>query len=190
MLEARTAAGGRSIFVTGPGPAEGKTTTSIQLAGALGSANDQVILVESDWRRPALAEALGVRPPHGLTDVLTGRIGLDDALVEADGFPGVRVLTRAPGGGDSAPATVSAEDADRLIRETRLQTNWLLFDGPPLTDAPDWLPLVNRVASVLLVVRLGRTRTRDLAELAELLVEHEITPEGFIVIGAKPRPIY
>jgi polysaccharide biosynthesis transport protein len=189
MLEARSAPGSRSIFVTGAGPAEGKTTTSIQLAGALASGNGEVILIEGDWRRPALADALGLRPPHGLTDVLAGRVELEDALVEADGFPGVQVLTREPGG-DAAPATVSAEDADRVIRETRLQTNWLLFDGPPLTDAPDWLPVVNRVASVLLVVRLGRTRTRDLAELADLLVEAGITPEGFIVIGGKPRPIY
>jgi non-specific protein-tyrosine kinase len=189
MLEARSAPGSRSIFVTGAGPAEGKTTTSIQLAGALASGNEEVILIEGDWRRPALADALGLRPPHGLTDVLAGRVGLEDALVDADGFAGVRVLTREPGG-DASPATVSAEDADRVIRETRLQTNWLLFDGPPLADAPDWLPVVNRVASVLLVVRLGRTRTRDLAELAELLVEHDVTPEGFIVIGGKPRPIY
>lgn len=189
MLEARTAPGSRSIFVTGPGAAEGKTTTSIQLAGALASNNEQVILIEGDWRRPALAEALGISPPHGLTDVLSGRVGLEDALVDPDGYPGVRVLTRAPGR-DSARATVSAEEADRVIRETRLQTSWLIFDGPPLTEAPDWLPVVNRVASVLLVTRLGRTRTRDLAELAELLVENDIIPEGFVVIGGKPRPIY
>jgi capsular polysaccharide biosynthesis protein/Mrp family chromosome partitioning ATPase len=189
MLEARSAPGSRSIFVTGPGPAEGKTTTSIQLAGALASGSEQVILVEGDWRRPALADTLGLTAPHGLSDVLSGRVGLEDALVPVDGFPGVRVLTRERGG-DAGSATVSVEDADRVIRETRLQTNWLIFDGPPLTEAPDWLPVVNRLASVLLVIRLGRTRTNDLAELADLLVEHEITPEGFIVIGGKPRPIY
>jgi Mrp family chromosome partitioning ATPase/capsular polysaccharide biosynthesis protein len=188
-LAARAAPGSRSIFVTGAGPAEGKTTTAIQLAGALASANEQVILIEADWRRPALAETMGLTPPHGLRDVLSGRVALDDALVDANGFPGVRVLTREPGG-DAAPTPVSAEDADRVIRETRLQANWLIFDGPPLTDAPDWLPVVNRVANVLLVVRFGRTRTRDLAELAELIAEYEVTPEGFIVIGGKPRPVY
>jgi hypothetical protein len=57
-------------------------------------------------------------------------------------------------------------------------------------DSPDWLPVVNRVARVVLVVRLGRTRTRELAELAELLREYGVTPEGFIVIGGKPRPVY
>ena len=188
-LEARAAPGSRSIFVTGPGPGEGKTTTAIQLAGALAATNEQVILIEGDWRRPALAEALGIAPPHGLRDVLGGRVSLHDALVDVDAFPGVRVLTREPGG-DGTFAPVSPEDADRVIRETRLETNWLIFDGPPLTDAPDWLPVVNRVASVLLVVHLGRTRTQDLAELAELLSEHEITPEGFIVVGGKPRPVY
>ena len=189
-LEARTAPGNRSIFVTGSGPTEGKTTTSILLAGTLasGNGNDPVTLIEGDWRRPALAETLGLTPTHGLTDVLSGRVELDDALVGVDGFAGLRVLTREPGG--DSPRPVSAEDADRVIRETRLQASWLIFDGPPLMDSPDWLPVVNRVARVVLVVRLGRTRTRELAELAELLMEYGITPEGFIVIGGKPRPVY
>ncbi len=187
-LEARTAPGSRSVFVTGAGSAEGKTTTSILLAGTLASGNDQVTLIEGDWRRPALGETLGLTPPHGLTDVLTGRVELEEAVAAVDGFPGLRVLTREPGG--DSPTPVSAGDVDRVIRATRLQTNWLIFDGPPLIDAPDWLPVVNRVSRVVLVVRLGRTHTRELAELAELLIEYGITPEGFIVIGGKQRPMY
>jgi receptor protein-tyrosine kinase len=188
-LEARIPPGSRSIFLTGAGRGEDRTPTAVDLAAQLGSANEQVIVIEGDWRRPPLAETLGLNPPHGLTDVLTGRVGLDDALIEADGFAGVRVLPREPGG-DVIARPVSVEDADTLIRETRPRTSWMIFDGPPLTHAPDWLPVVNRVAAVVLIVRLGRTRARDLAELADVLMENGITPEGFIIVGGRPQSVY
>ena len=43
---------------------------------------------------------------------------------------------------------------------------------------------------MLIVVRLRSTRLRDLADLAELLTQQGITPDGFILIGGKSRPVY
>jgi hypothetical protein len=45
------------------------------------------------------------------------------------------------------------------------------------------------VASVLLLVRLHKTRTRDLADLAELLQQQGIVPAGFVIVGGRQRSI-
>ena len=51
------------LAVTSPGAADGKTTTSINLAGALAqSTAERVLLVDVDLRRPSVARQLGLDP--------------------------------------------------------------------------------------------------------------------------------
>jgi capsular polysaccharide biosynthesis protein/Mrp family chromosome partitioning ATPase len=189
-LTARTDSDTHSSFVTGAGPHEGKTTTAICLAASLGSLTDGVLLLEGDSRRPSVAQAFALDPGPDLTDVVNGRCRLGEAVHESDRLPaGVRVVVTEPAD-IAAPAPVSPEVADTLVREAQELSNWLVVDGPALNYAPDLLPLAKRVDSLLLVVRLGTTRVRDLADLAELLVQQGITPDGFIVVGGKPRSFY
>jgi Mrp family chromosome partitioning ATPase/capsular polysaccharide biosynthesis protein len=189
-LATQSAKGQRSIFVTGASPNTGKSTVALNLGLALGARGDHVLLVDADSRRPTLAPTLGLTPDHGLADVVTGRASPSDALVPVDGLTAgsVKLLAQMPA--ESAPTPVTAEAADRLIRDATQHAEWVIVDGAALNYTPESLPLATQAATILLVVRLGVTRTRDLADLAELLVQQGITPQGFIVVGAKPRPVY
>jgi tyrosine-protein kinase len=188
-LTARTRERERAIFVTSPGPNDGKTTTSLNLAAALAAFNQRVVVVDGDSRRPGIAKTLGVAPESGIGDVVTGRVSVADALVDADGhFGRIQVLTYEHD--ESAPIPISSEAADSLTRDVLQRGAWLVADGPALSYAPDSLPLAKRVASVLIVVRLRWTHARDLADLAELLTQQGIVPRGFIIIGGKPRAVY
>jgi capsular polysaccharide biosynthesis protein/Mrp family chromosome partitioning ATPase len=189
-LTARSGNDSSAIFITGAGPGEGKTTTAINLAASLATLGDRVLLVEGDSRRPSLADEFEFGPRPGLSDVVTGQHPLVDALHQSDRLPaGVRVIAADPAD-LAAPVTVSSDVVDALVREAKLLSNWLVVDAPALNYAPDLLPLAKRVDGLLLVVRLRATRARDLADLAELLSQQGITPDGFIVIGRNGRPIY
>jgi succinoglycan biosynthesis transport protein ExoP len=190
-LASRIDSGGeRSIFVTGASPSAGKTTTSINLAAALAGSNQLVILAEADSRRPSLSRVLALSrswltPERGMTEVITHGTALSDALEESLHLPdSVRVLSPEPDNA-SALGQISREAADALVRDAQQLAEWLVFDGPALNYAPEALPIAKRVASVILVIRLRSTRSGDLAELAELLTQQGITPDGFVVIGGK-----
>src|ERR1019366_4716968 len=60
----------RSVIVTSGLPSEGKSTVARNLAFAYADAGERVLLIDCDLRRPSVAEAFGVNPDAGLTQVL------------------------------------------------------------------------------------------------------------------------
>ena len=188
-LAARVEEGDRAIFVTSPGPNDGKTTTSVNLAVELAASGDGVVLADADSRRPTLATTVGLNPTHGLAEVASGEVSLDEALVDVERLEGrLRVLGQEMD--DSAPIPITADGAADLVRDATKGGSWLIVDGAALGYAPDLLPLAKQVPNLLVVVHLRRTRVRDLEDLAELLTQQGLVPDGFIVIGGKPRIVY
>ena len=189
-LASRTDKETYAIFVSGAGPRDGKTTTAINVAASLAAFMDRVLLIEGDSRRPSLARALGLAPGPDLSDVVTARLPLTDALNASDRLPAAVSVVATNPAEVAAPAPVSPEVAETLIHDAKQLSSWLVVDAPALNYAPDLLPLAKRVDSLLLVIRLRSTRVADLADLAELLAQQGITPDGFVVIGGKARPVY
>lgn len=173
----------RSVLVTGPSPSEGKTTTAINLASSLALAGNRVILIEADFRRPTVGEALGVRPRVGLGKVLIGRAGLEEALLPARPFgDNLRLLLVAEGDRWLAEA-LSLPTAAALLEEAERLADFVVIDSPPLTEVIDALPLAQRVGDVVLVVRLGYSNLGQLGRLGDLLAQNDIKPTGFVVVG-------
>ena len=179
----------RSVLVTGPGSGDGKTTSALNLATSL-SEMERVILVEGDARRPTLARAYKLTPKHNLATVVARRIPLTDALVNVwSGAPRLQVLAQNPDE-RATTAVMTPASADWLIRQAEMLASWVIVDAPPIALVPDVIPLAKRVDDVILVVRLGNTRLKNLEELAELLAQQGITPAGFVVIGGKSHSYY
>jgi receptor protein-tyrosine kinase len=178
---------GRAVMITGPSPAEGKTTTAINLATSYALADKRVILIEADFRRPALAPALKVTPRVGIDRVLLGEVNIEDALVPVAPFgDGLRLL---PAGRSDANLSelLSMPTAQNLLDDARPLADYVVIDSPPLTEVIDALPIAHYVDDLLIVTRLGMSSLLQLSRLADLLEENQIMPRGFVVVGA-PQP--
>ena len=177
---------GQSILLTGPSPSEGKTTTAINLAASFAMAGSRVILIESDLRRPAIGETLGVQQRFGFGSAVLGRIRLEDALAPTEAFgDSLRVLL-ADRSSESMPSEMLAlpAAADLLDEATQLADH-VIIDSPPLIEVIDALPLARRADDLVMVVRLNATRLPQLNRLGELLAQNDIRPSGFVVVGAR-----
>ena len=60
------------IGVTSSVKSEGKSTTSINLAYALGEQGYKVLFIEADMRMPGISKQLGINPVPGISNLLSG----------------------------------------------------------------------------------------------------------------------
>lgn len=185
VINDRTQLGmGRALMITGPSPAEGKTTTAINLASSYALADKRVILIEADFRRPALAASLKVTPKVGIDRVLLGELNLEDALVPVAPFgDGLRLLSAGRSDANLSEL-LSMPTARNLLEDARPLADYVIIDSPPLTEVIDALPIAHYVDDLLIVTRLGMSSLLQLSRLADLLEQNAIVPRGFVVVGA------
>ena len=120
----------RAIVVTSPKQGDGKSTVAANLAAAIAGSGQAVTLVDADLRRPTVAAAAGVDDTVGLTDVLTGRLELADALQSHPTIEGLSVLTS--GSRPPNPSEILGSQAMRGVIADLTAKGMLIIDAPPL----------------------------------------------------------
>ncbi|MDQ5854262.1 MAG: CpsD/CapB family tyrosine-protein kinase [Chloroflexota bacterium] len=157
----------RTLLATSSAPDEGKSTTIANLAVTIAQAEQRVILVDCDLRRPTL---------HTLFDV-PNSTGLTSMMLEEQAAPplqptDVPTLMLLPSGPlPPRPADIlGSRRMDAVIAALLHQADVVLFDTPPITSVTDAAVLATKVDGVLLVFRSGSTR-RDRARDARRLLE-------------------
>jgi capsular exopolysaccharide synthesis family protein len=145
------------VVISSTGSGDGKTITSINLAGAMALKSEgQVLLIDGDMRRSQVGMLLGIPQAPGLADVLAGACALEDAIVQAEQFPNLFVL---PGGKPIANPT-ELLDSSRwasLCATVRQQFKFVIFDAPPMATVADYDLIQSHCDGVVLVVRPDHT---------------------------------
>ena len=100
----------RSIVVTSPGAAEGKTATLANLGVVFAQAGERVVLVSCDLRRPRIGAFFELDEQDGLTSVLLGQRTLEQVVLPV---PGHRPAQPAPGRAGPAEPGRTAQQRPR-----------------------------------------------------------------------------
>jgi succinoglycan biosynthesis transport protein ExoP len=157
----------RTVVITSAVAGEGKTTTACNLAITLAQAGIRVALVESDLRRPKVADYLGVEGSVGLTSVLIGRATLDDAL-QSWGRSGLAVLASGPIPPNPSELLGSGHMV-ALLRQLQQRFDVIIIDAPPLLPVTDAAVLSRICDGAVVVVRYGKTKREQLDRTAKAL---------------------
>lgn len=167
-------------------PGEGKTTTTANMAAALAASGLRVALVESDLRRPTLADVLDMTPGAGLAGVLADDISLDDAF-QPWGSDGLQVLLA----GDTPPNPSELIESARgieVFEQIRRRFDVTIIDSPPLTAVSDAAALTRQLGGAVLVVGARRVRARELTRAVGRLSTIGVRIEGIVVnFASVPR---
>lgn len=157
----------QSYVVSSTLPAEGKSTTTANLAIAIADSGLTVVIVEADLRQPKVTEYLGLEGAAGLTDVLIDRFDLKEVIQRW----GKTTLYVLPAGKipPNPSELLGSKSMDTTIERLNKAFDVVLFDCPPLLPVTDASILAKKVGGLLLVVAAGRAqKTHVQAVLAGL----------------------
>lgn len=157
--------GWRTLAVTSPIPACGKTMVSINLAMSIAHHTDKTaMLVDFDLRQPTVAKYLGLTAGSTLNDVLAGDASIQESLVNPELDRLVILPTAMPVKHSSE--VLSSRKVKNLISEfrERYAERIVIFDLPPLLGTDDAMTMLSQVDCVLVVVGNGMVSKTDLAE--------------------------
>lgn len=174
----------RVIAVAGAVRGVGASTVSVALARAVESSGQAVVLVDGDLRNPQLAPTLGVAPASGLTDVLTGRAELQDALQHVPGHGSLRLLSS--GTVPPNPSDLLRSRAVRTLLTKLAQDAVVVIDGAPLNDGTEGAVAAACADGALVVIASGRTRDVQLDHALEGLAAAEAKVLGLVMNRTSP----
>ncbi|QYM65214.1 polysaccharide biosynthesis tyrosine autokinase [Microbacterium sp. Se5.02b] len=155
--------GGQGVFVvTSSGPGEGKSTTAANLALAFADAGQRVALLDGDLRLPRVAEYFDIEGGIGLSDVLAGRVELNDVLQRW----GRSTLFLLPSGTlPPNPAELLGSSAmEQLIDALSDAFDVVIIDAPPLLLVTDAAVIARVTTGALLIAAAGSTQANRLAD--------------------------
>ena len=167
VSEAYNSLGGRLLYSTGEGlpetllvtsaqPTEGKSITSLAIAGTLARIGKRVVLIDLDLRRPSLHRNTGADNARGMSTLLTSQEPVDSVLVPT-GQNGLTIITSGPT--PPSPAELLASPRiQAIVDELVSRFDVVVIDSPPVLGLAD-APLLAALADgVVMVVEAGRSR--------------------------------
>lgn len=161
-------------------PSEGKSTFSINLAVSFAREGKRVLIVDCDLRRPAQHRHFPQTSNHqGITDVLTGKIEVSEAIQETT-VPGLSMLTSGPIPTDPARLIESLR-LRQLLLDLQKQYDLVIVDTPPTLVVNDAMVISRFVDGIVLVVEAGKTSRKLVSDMRDRFESAGIEPLGLVL---------
>jgi succinoglycan biosynthesis transport protein ExoP len=141
----------KTIMVTSSVPSEGKSTSAINLAVAIGQM-ERVLLIDADMRKPTIAKVLNLPPNSpGLSNLVAGTATQEDCILHMEDA-NIDVLTSGliP---PNPSELLSSHKFAELLRKFSQEYDRVIIDSPPTLLVSDALVMSKAVDAVVYVIR-------------------------------------
>lgn len=168
----------RSIVVTSGAPGEGKSVVAGNLARVMARSGQPTLLIDADLRRPRVAEQFGIDGEVGLSQLLAGAVGVEDAVQPAS----VPLLSLLPSG--QVPPNPSELLGSRRMQELIGELSrrfFVVIDAPPVLAVTDAQLLSRHADGAIVVAVAGRTRAKGLSASVAAIRDIGATVYGVVL---------
>jgi capsular exopolysaccharide synthesis family protein len=171
--------GCKIVLVTSSLQGEGKSITALNLAISFTEAENRVLLMDCDLRRPKLARLLRKSSRVGLSNLLLDPSLLNEVVIPS-GIERLDVILS----GDIPPNPSELLGSSRmstLLTYLRKHYDYIIFDTPPINMVTDSVVLAPKSDGVLFVVRAGQSERGAVAHAVEQLEYAQAKLLGFVL---------
>ena len=169
----------KTLVVTSSGPAEGKTTTSVNLAVVFAKSGQRVLLVDADMRKPTVYKTFNLNNASGLS---TSTSVLE--VAQKTVIDNLSVLTSGPKPPNPSELLGSAR-MNQVIEEAKKLYDVVIFDMPPVVAVTDAQIMASKADGTILVVRENVARKEFLTKARDLLNMVQARIIGVVYNGAE-----
>ena len=168
------------VEVTSALKGEGKTTTVVNLGYTLArDLGRRALLIDCDFRCPALHKYVKVPARHGLIEYLDGKAELRDCLASIDDVP-CNILTVGGNGADLNELT-RIEQLKAALPKLRIHFDYLLINTPPVLPSATMGILASLADILIVVIRAGTTPKHVVQQAFNML---GLTTEAHVILNA------
>ena len=169
------------IGVTSSMRGEGKSTTAVNLSYVFAEKGSKVLLIDGDLRIPSVAKKLEIESTPGLADLLRGK-GAQISEFQSHLLPNWFVLPS----GDIPPnpsELLGSSRMGKILDQLREIFDYIVVDLPPVTAVADPLVMSKLLDGIVVVVRHGYTRKKNVREAVRQLNFSGVRILGFVYNG-------
>ena len=143
----------KTLLVTSMGPAEGKTSTAVNLAMVISQSVGKVLLVDSDLRKPRIHSIFGLSNKAGLSTYL---VGSNAKIIKEGPLPNLNIVLSGPIPPNPSEL-LGSEKFERFISSMQERYDVIIFDSPPVLTVTDSLVLSKYMDGTIVVARAAKT---------------------------------
>ncbi len=145
-----------SLMITSANPEEGKSTVATTFAKTAAEAGLRVLLVDANLQNPQVHHSLGLINTHGLSEILSQGLDLDDAIGQSYEEENLFVITA--GEYPRNPAKLfSSPRMQNFVKRSQSDFDLVVYDTPHILGRLDTSILATHADGILMVVGLGKT---------------------------------
>ncbi len=176
----------KTILITSPMPKDGKSTVSSNLGVVNAQNGRQVILIDSDLRKPTIHHIFRLANDIGISDMFVTAYDKLSRFLKRTEVPGLLTLTS----GNLPPNPSELLDSRRarhILDTISSQAEMVLIDTPPVVGMADAAILAPHVDGVLLVIKLGQTTMPAVRQAVMQLDQVGANLIGVVLNGLESR---
>ena len=177
------------MTITSPGPNDGKSLISSNLALSFAEAGSRTLLIDGDIRRGELAKTFGTTQRPGLVEYLDGTALIAEVLHPATSHPNLTVM---PAGARRrrAPELLATPRLNQLLNQMASEYDVVIVDSPPLGAGFDAYALSTATGNMALVMRAGVTDRKMAAAKMAVVDTLPVRVMGTILNGIELTGVY